>query len=130
MAEMAEALIDGWFDFDTGEYTGMDLGFPFSRQNKVQQKNRLLRKSEHPRKETYSPKESLFGILKVTYIRVRSNTHDFRSCEVCIGIVKKYVSEELGIKLPKRRKTLFCAARIEEDFDRYMKWLNANYSRK
>lgn len=121
MGEMAEAIIDGIFD-EFGDYNGKEF---YHRDKKPQ--SRFIKKSKHPRKEKFSPKESVFGILKVIFLRVQSTTTNFMTCEICHDVMKEYVEKSLLIKVRSRKKLEFCRELIDQDFNKFMKWLNENY---
>lgn len=103
MGEIADSLIDGEYDFFTGEYIGRGVGYP-----------RTLNKQLPWGKRDYTASKdaALRGVQK--FIKKRIKVTDITA------IVNEYMPEpSLGLK----RKCLD----IQKDFGSFVKWMNVKY---
>lgn len=107
MGEIADGLIDGEFDFYTGEYLGKGVGFPRTRNGSLPWEKRKNNKN-NPRR----------GVIQYVHNSFAGKSH----IPSAIKIIKKYAAEvNLVFKTEEEMFQL-----ISADFTSFVNWFNKN----
>jgi|SRR3954471_10244664 hypothetical protein len=101
MGEIADGLINGDFDFHTGEYIGKGGGFPRTKAKTWGKKNFTL-----------NGKVAIEGVQKSLY-----NKLGIRGKETVAAIVNEYLPGDGTLK----QKCL----EIQKDWNKFCQWINA-----
>lgn len=108
MGDMADALIDGEFDYETGEYIGKGVGYPRT-------KNKMRRKTNVKAGSNYQSNKS-----KVWRLLFKDGNKGNLSETILFLICEEYAHAE--IKLPKEVKESTVYRHILKDTDKFSKW--------
>lgn len=108
MGEIAEGLINGDFDFHTGEYLGRGGGFPRSLQG-------FGKRNKRPKQEHYTDRQKMNGILNWLYGK------GYKNAESGCDVIRMYVDWH-GWVIGKKSFIMRACLKISEDFPAFIKW--------
>lgn len=119
MGEIADGLINGDFDFYTGEYLGRGGGFPRTGNKSL------------PWERGHKKRKGVYGSI-VHFCMLRGYAHKHAN-----GAIKRYGIEVLKIDIPKAepqdwRQVVFpvivnICGNIQADFESFKNWFKQNY---
>lgn len=109
MGEIADSMINGEFDYITGEYLGRPTGYPRTYSG-IKRK----RKTSHNPKRGVTIYLSRHGIDKTQHI----------------DIIRKYVTESTALVIITNETKHFLCSMISKDFNSFRKWFSLNYIKK
>lgn len=113
MGDIAEGLINGDFDFFTGEYMGNGGGFPRSRKGNISFRNRGARFY----KNGFSDRHKSNG--------VHWWLHDkgYKDAAQQDAIIRQWAFDKNIVVAREKQITKLCV-KIQEDFPAFTKWFN------
>lgn len=111
MGGIADAMINGDMDSETGEWLGNGQGFPRS----ISQRKRGARF----RKTQFDDSQKLNGVTLYLYDKGHQNAEDAHK------IIKKY-GEHIGHIPTSKKNVLKIAVKIQDDFVKFIQWLKEN----
>lgn len=118
MGEIADGLINGDFDFYTGEYLGRGDGFPRSKKGRIEFRNRGRRF----RQNNFTGKQKKQGVEFWLYDK------GVKNAEIAHGIIREYVFYN-DWQVPNKRFIQNACVKIQQNFPAFTKWYNENKDR-
>lgn len=117
MGETADAMIDGQFDYITGEYIGPGVGYPRTINGKIYKRKRGQR---FFRTGGFSDQEKINGV------HMWLEDKGVLNQQARIDIVKIWYTEKNPTHPNKKWFSRACIL-IQEDFPEFMNWYKQNY---
>lgn len=115
MGDMADAMINGDFDFHTGEYIGRGGGYPRTKNKTLSWEGR--RRGQRFTREVFTDEEKMAGVIKWMHDK-GVTTQENR-----INILREYVSEHIP-ELGKNKWVMRSCVIIQSNFPSFIEWFN------
>ena len=116
MGDMADALINGDFDFYTGEYLGRGVGFPRTKMRSISDRQRGKRR----RLEQFNDNQKMKGVLFFLHDK------GFKNSQAAHVVIREYYLE-IGFKLTNKKPIKRACVEIQNDFGKFLNWFKNVY---
>lgn len=111
MGDIADMIINGDLDSETGEYIGPGQGIPRTIQDR--------RRGARFRRADFTQSDKLNGVIVYLHDKGIINSEEAHK------VMRSY-GDEIGHTHVKKRNILKIALKIQEDFPRFVNWLKSN----
>lgn len=116
MGEIADSMINGEFDYITGEYIGKPVGYPRSNENRIH----FRKRGKRFKNKNFTENQKVKGVMFYLYDKGHKNPQEAH------GIIYEFCIFA-GIVLPDKRKIVFACGKIQENFPIFLNWYNARH---
>lgn len=126
MGEIADGMINGDFDFYTGEHLGRGYGIPRTKNKSLDWERGNIsnrNRGQRYRKKTFSEQNQRQGVEFWLYDKGIKNAEEAHS------IIRVYVLYKEWDDIPNKKFITKACIKIQSEFPEFIKWYNENQQR-
>lgn len=120
MGDIADGILDGDFDEETGEYIGPGMGFPRSLAREQREKQQMYANYNTKNTTPTTGPNAVNGVFK--FLKGQKLEQ-----EEIDNIIIKYNNEEIGISKEVENIKEETCNQIQKDFGKFVKWFKKTY---